>query len=157
MGWKSHQAGSPFGEQVLDGFHVGQGLSELGYVETQRLKQADFQATVELLFHRPGERFFLNVYGLLYARHGFTPEKLGEAYLARRWARPLAVGLPLGILLVGLLMGGFVGRSQGMVFLLVGMVSWLLAVFFSSHRFVREASTEPSVGRLGGPATAHKL
>lgn len=157
MGWKSQQAGAPFGQQVLDCFHVGQGLSELGYVETQRLKQADFATTVELLFHQRGERFFLNLYGLSHARGGFTPEKLGEAYLARRWARPLAVLIPAAILAAGLMTGWLAGRSYGMVVLLVGMLAWLAGVFFSTERFVREASSVARETSLGGPAAAHKL
>jgi hypothetical protein len=165
MGWKSQlgalHSEAPFGQQTLDCFHVGQGLSELGYVETQRLKQADFAKTVELLFRRTGERLFLGLYGLFRSRQGFTPGRLVEAYLARGWTLPLTIGMPMILLGVGILSGLLAGRSVGLAVLVVSLVSWLLAVLFLSERFVRElpgsAPGSPHGPHAAGSAAGEKL
>ncbi len=157
MGWKSQRSEAPFGQQTLDCFHVGQGLSELGYVESQRLKQADFAETVELLFRRRGERLFLSLYGLCHARRGFTPEMFSQAYLARGWARLVSWGLPMVLLAAGVLTGELAGRSAGLVVLVVGLVSWLWALLFSSDRFVREYQGGPPDHPATQAAPAHKV
>lgn len=144
MGLKSHLATDPFGQRALECFHAGEAMPELTFREVQRLKEADFHGTVQLLFPTWMQRAFLNVYAALAARDGLSPEQLWKAYLLRHRAALAAViyGWPVALIAGVAAASWFGGTAWGLG---TGLVAVLIfATLTMTDAFIREPANSCS-------------